>query len=948
MKRTLSMMLAIMIMLTTFSCLSVVSVAAEAPTYEAEVEDNGTSTTAQEIKIDEYYLGSSKAKNDVDWYVFENTEDYFELSFKFDSNSNISGVRDGWNIYLYHPGDLNSAFASVNVTTGSWTSAKFPYTGKIYVKIQPHNFNNGSYAPLSNSNYIITVGTTEDVLWETESNNKGANANAIEIGKTYISATQSSNDVDWFVFNNVEDYFQLKMNFVSDSYADGVMDGWLVKLYRPENLNDSFASATVTTGSWTSAKFPYTGEIYIKVEPDNFNNGSYAPSAYSYYNICATTTTDPKWENENNGEKDTATLLNIGETYIGASQSKNDVDWYKINNTKDYFSLTFNFDSGSYLDGVNDGWLVKLYRPGNLTDSFASATVTTSSWTSAKFPYTGEIYIKVEPDNFNNGSYAPSAYSYYNICVTTTTDSNWEDENNGTEATADILNIGETYIGASQVKNDVDWYKFNNTKDYFNLTFNFDSDSYLSGVNDGWLVKLYRPGNLTTAFASKTVTTGSWTSAKFPYSGEIYVKVEPENFNNGSYAPSAYSYYNIKVTTTQDILWENETNDTSDKVDVIKNGTKCIGASQSCSDVDWFVLESKNGYIDLDFNIDYDACSAEQVSDGWDVYVYTNNDFTKPVYKITDITKKVSLKKKAIGEHAYIKVQPANFNNTFYAPKQNCYYDLTVTHTPATPKVTTSNELTGVQIKWNAVDGATKYVVFRRQAGTNSWKAMGTTTATTFLDKTVQSGVYYCYSVRAYNSIGKYSDFIQANTSNRKYMATPKLTTIYNHTNGLAIKWNAVAGVTNGYRVYRRGAGSTYWTYLGTTTNLYYIDSGVKNANGGYYRYTVIADGGYHSKFDETGLYLKRLANPSLLSATSSTAGITVKWSAINGTTGYYVYRKTASSNWVKIASVGGTSSTSYIDKTAQKGVTYTYTVRAVYGATTSAYNTGISCYDKY
>ena len=266
----------------------------------------------------------------------------------------------------------------------------------------------------------------------------------------------------------------------------------------------------------------------------------------------------------------------------------------------------------------------------------------------------------------------------------------------------------------------------------------------------------------------------------------------------------------------------------------------------------------------------------------------------------------------------------------------------------ATPKVSTTNEIGGVNVTWNKVSGAVKYNIYRRQGGYNTWTLVGTTTGNTFLDKNVKSGIYYVYSVRAYNASGKYSAFVSANTQTRKFMATPKLTTIYNHVNGLAIKWNAVSGITNGYRVYRRGAGSTYWTYLGTTKNLYFIDNEVKNNSGEYFRYTVIADGGYHSKFDTTGLYLMRLANPTLTSATSSSAGITVKWSAIKGTTGYYVYRKTANSNWVSVAAVGGTNTTSYLDKSAVKGTTYTYTVRAVYGSTTSAYNSGISCYDKY
>ena len=267
---------------------------------------------------------------------------------------------------------------------------------------------------------------------------------------------------------------------------------------------------------------------------------------------------------------------------------------------------------------------------------------------------------------------------------------------------------------------------------------------------------------------------------------------------------------------------------------------------------------------------------------------------------------------------------------------------------PATPKVTSTNAIGGVQLSWNKIDGAVKYNVYRRGQGQSSFTYIGTTTSTTYTDKNVKSGQYYCYTVRAFNSIGKYSDYVYANTSTRKYMATPKLTTIYNHQNGLAIKWNAVAGVTNGYRVYRRGAGQTTWTYLGTTKNLYFIDSQVKNRNGEYFRYTVIADGGYHSKFDTTGLYLRRLANPTLNSATSTSAGITVKWGKVAGSSGYYVYRKTANSTWTRVGVVSGVNNLSYLDKTAKKGTTYTYTVRAVYGSTLSAYYAGISCKDKY
>ena len=673
-------------------------------------------------------------------------------------------------------------------------------------------------------------------------------------------------------------------------------------------------------------------------------------STLSCLSVVSFAAEDPAYEAEVEANDTSANAQEIEaeKIYRGNSNDAGDVDWYKFKNTHDYFELTFKFDVNSDMTGVKDGWTIYLYRPEDLNSAFISETVTTASWTSAKYPYTGEIYVKVQPDAFDNGYYAPKANSYYNIGVTTTQNVLWENEDNDEKIDATTLNVGDTYIGASQTRDDIDWYKFNNENDYFELSFNFDANSNLDGVADGWTIYLYRPENLNSAFISETVTTASWTSAKYPYTGEIYVKVQPDAFDNGYYAPKANSYYNISVTTTQNVLWENEINDSTKEANVIKNGTKYIGASQTYGDVDWYKLENRNGYVDIVLDIDYDKCSAEQVGDGWSVFVYSDNDFTTPIFKKTEIKAKTNLTKIAIGNYAYIKVQPDALNNNYYAPEANCYYDLTVTHTPATPKVATTNEIGGVNVTWNKVDSATKYVVFRRQGGSNTWVNIGTTTGNTLFDKNVKSGVYYVYSVRAYNSLGKYSDFVTANTQTRKYMATPKLTTIYNHQNGLAIKWNAVAGVTNGYRVYRRGAGSTYWTYLGTTKNLYFIDSQVKNKSGEYFRYTVIADGDYHSKFDTTGLYLKRLANPTLTSAVSSKSGITVKWGAVKGTTGYYVYRKTANSTWTRVGTVGGTNNTTFLDKTAKKGTTYTYTVKAVYGATTSAYNTGISCYDKY
>lgn len=69
---------------------------------------------------------------------------------------------------------------------------------------------------------------------------------------------------------------------------------------------------------------------------------------------------------------------------------------------------------------------------------------------------------------------------------------------------------------------------------------------------------------------------------------------------------------------------------------------------------------------------------------------------------------------------------------------------------------------------------------------------------------------------------------------------------------------------------------------------------------------------------------------PKLVSATpSGGTKIVVKWKAVTGAKGYYVYRKTADSSWKKIKTVTGQTKVSYTDKSCEKGIIYYYTVRA-------------------
>ncbi len=254
----------------------------------------------------------------------------------------------------------------------------------------------------------------------------------------------------------------------------------------------------------------------------------------------------------------------------------------------------------------------------------------------------------------------------------------------------------------------------------------------------------------------------------------------------------------------------------------------------------------------------------------------------------------------------------------------------------ATPKATSSNEVGGIKVYWNAINGAKKYNVYRRVGGSSSWVFVGTTKGTMVVDKGVSNGKYYAYSVRAYNSQGTYSAYNKNLTYTTKCVDTPKLTSLVNDTNGLKLTWVAVSGAS--YRVYRRGAGSTTWTYLGTTNSTTFTDS--KATSGAYWRYTVRAvSSGYYSGFDTNGLYTMRLANPYTIKASQVQSGVNVTWAKINGATGYRVYRRGAGqASWTYL---GATTSNTFKDTKVSYGANYyRYTVRATRGNVYSGFYT--------
>ena len=265
----------------------------------------------------------------------------------------------------------------------------------------------------------------------------------------------------------------------------------------------------------------------------------------------------------------------------------------------------------------------------------------------------------------------------------------------------------------------------------------------------------------------------------------------------------------------------------------------------------------------------------------------------------------------------------------------------------STPKIKTiDNGYGGPKITWGKVTGAAKYAVYRRTKSSD-WKEIGTTSSTSYIDSSAKSGTKYYYAIRAIDGSSK-SYYSKAHFDDNCKTITYKATLSLVNTTGTDIKvsWKKVSGAKK-YEVYRKAGSAKKWTKVKTTTSTSYTDEKVKN--GTTYKYMVKA---INSKSKEVSASdsttIKCIAAPKLSSVKSTKSGVTFKWKKVSGVSGYYVYRKTGSGDYEKIATVKGGSKVSYVDKKAKKGKTYYYTVKAYSGSYSSAYRSGLKIKDKY
>ncbi len=240
-------------------------------------------------------------------------------------------------------------------------------------------------------------------------------------------------------------------------------------------------------------------------------------------------------------------------------------------------------------------------------------------------------------------------------------------------------------------------------------------------------------------------------------------------------------------------------------------------------------------------------------------------------------------------------------------------------------------------LTWSAVDGASKYQVYRAASKNGTYKLLGTTTKLSYTDTATNTGYTYFYKVKAVckgnsSATSAYSAAVSAIS----HCAKPVVKTGYIASSGKPyLKWSTIIGARK-YYVYRSSNEGGPYKYIGSTTGTSYTDPSAYAGYTYYYKVKAISriKTSANSVYSTVGMTVCHCAKP-VVQITTSSGDPKLTWNTVTGASKYEVYRATSSGGtYTKVAT---TTAKTYTNKTAKAGKTYYYKVKAVSKVKTSA-----------
>jgi hypothetical protein len=250
---------------------------------------------------------------------------------------------------------------------------------------------------------------------------------------------------------------------------------------------------------------------------------------------------------------------------------------------------------------------------------------------------------------------------------------------------------------------------------------------------------------------------------------------------------------------------------------------------------------------------------------------------------------------------------------------------------PELPAVTVRAGPQAVQPHWLPVTQATRYIVGRQEAD-GRWRTLSDQNGLRYVDRNVELGESYVYSVQAVNAVAPGSYFL---TSPVVLRATntppPEGLTVRAGNASVFAEWQPVPGAT-GYSLFEGPSGANFTSSVCTLLEVNDTRCTVPNLTNGTARWFVVRATINGVEGPSTAVPISATPSamlpvtPQLNLAGAGAGAIRAQWAAVPTATTYRLYRRQPTTQPMP---VGQTSSTSLVDSGLTSGQTYVYAVEA-------------------
>jgi fibronectin type 3 domain-containing protein len=190
--------------------------------------------------------------------------------------------------------------------------------------------------------------------------------------------------------------------------------------------------------------------------------------------------------------------------------------------------------------------------------------------------------------------------------------------------------------------------------------------------------------------------------------------------------------------------------------------------------------------------------------------------------------------------------------------------ELNIRTTPAPPAAPTGQIAVAVNsskinLSWAAVAKATGYRVYRSSDAGNPFTLVYDGAALSYADTGLNANTAYTYRITAYNSIGE-SPSASVQTATYQYDAPGNFAATSVSSTSAALSWDSVQGTNVTYKISRSSSATGTYSLIYSGPNTVFIDTGLTQGTGYFYKIVVVIDGITSALSDPLGVGTLRIA----------------------------------------------------------------------------------------